>query len=335
MPLLTAGNVMLLSSSLSDQLATVALVKRRLLYATVAALLIALVLGFAVAAIHARRLGRLQRAADRIAEGAFDEPVVDDGRDEVGQLAASFDRMRIQLAQLDQRPQGVRRQRLARAADAALLAGGLPRAARRRGPRREHAARVPRDDAEPGRPADEPRHRPARPLPDGRRPDPDRARGGRAGRGRARRRRGLLRARRRVAATRCCSTSTRTPGRIADEERVQQIARALVGNALVHTPPGRRCGCASSAAATGSRWSVEDDGPGIPPEHLERVFQRFYRVEGGQASGQRPRARDRARAGGADGRHGHGREPARRDGVHARAARRRRAPARRPPRRAG
>ncbi len=100
-PLLTGGNVMLLSSSLSDQLATVALVKRRLLYATVAALLIAVGLGFAVAAIHARRLGRLQRAADRIAQGAFDVPVVDDGADEVGQLAGSFDRMRIQLAQLD------------------------------------------------------------------------------------------------------------------------------------------------------------------------------------------------------------------------------------------
>ena len=31
--------------------------------------------------------------------------------------------------------------------------------------------------------------------------------------------------------------------------------------------------------------AVEDNGPGIPAEHLERVFQRFYRVEGGQASG--------------------------------------------------
>ena len=100
-PLLTGGDVMLLSSSLSDQLATVALVKRRLLYATVAALLISVVLGFAVAALHARRLGRLQRAADRIAEGAFDEPVIDNDLDEVGQLAASFDRMRLQLAQLD------------------------------------------------------------------------------------------------------------------------------------------------------------------------------------------------------------------------------------------
>jgi len=100
--LFSAGNVMLLSSSLSDQLATVALVKRRLLYATVVALSISVLLGFMVAAIHARRLGRLQAAADRIAEGAFDEPVVDDSDDEVGQLAASFDRMRIQLAQLDE-----------------------------------------------------------------------------------------------------------------------------------------------------------------------------------------------------------------------------------------
>ena len=30
---------------------------------------------------------------------------------------------------------------------------------------------------------------------------------------------------------------------------------------------------------------VEDDGPGIAPDDLERIFQRFYRVEGGQASG--------------------------------------------------
>ena len=31
--------------------------------------------------------------------------------------------------------------------------------------------------------------------------------------------------------------------------------------------------------------AVHDDGPGIPPEHAERVFDRFYRVEGPQASG--------------------------------------------------
>jgi signal transduction histidine kinase len=41
------------------------------------------------------------------------------------------------------------------------------------------------------------------------------------------------------------------------------------------------------AERRGSRasLSVEDDGPGIPAAHLERVFQRFYRVEGAHASG--------------------------------------------------
>ena len=36
---------------------------------------------------------------------------------------------------------------------------------------------------------------------------------------------------------------------VADEERVQQIARALAGNALVHTPAGTTVGCGPSAGA--------------------------------------------------------------------------------------
>jgi methyl-accepting chemotaxis protein len=40
-------------------------------------------------------------AAERIAAGDFDEPVVDGGRDELGQLARAFERMRERLAQLD------------------------------------------------------------------------------------------------------------------------------------------------------------------------------------------------------------------------------------------
>ena len=72
----------------------------------------------------------------------------------------------------------------------------------------------------------------------------------------------------------------------ADEERIQQIVRALTGNALVHTPAGHDGAAARrAAAATRVALAVEDNGPGIPAEHLERVFQRFYRVEGGQASG--------------------------------------------------
>ena len=51
--------------------------------------------------MFARRIRRLERAAERIANGMFDEPVVDTGQDEVGELARAFERMRRRLAQLD------------------------------------------------------------------------------------------------------------------------------------------------------------------------------------------------------------------------------------------
>ena len=51
--------------------------------------------------VHARRIARLERAAERIAAGQLDEPVVDTGHDELGQLAAAFERMRVRLENLD------------------------------------------------------------------------------------------------------------------------------------------------------------------------------------------------------------------------------------------
>ena len=98
---LFSGDILLLSTPIEDQLATVRVVKRRLLYATGVALAIAAILGGAAASLHARRIRRLERAANRIAQGEFDEPVVDLGGDELGELAAAFERMRVQLAQLD------------------------------------------------------------------------------------------------------------------------------------------------------------------------------------------------------------------------------------------
>src|SRR5439155_9167188 len=49
----------------------------------------------------AGRIRRLERAADRIAAGDFEQPVDDRARDELGQLAAAFERMRRRLARLD------------------------------------------------------------------------------------------------------------------------------------------------------------------------------------------------------------------------------------------
>ncbi len=282
--LLSAGDVMLLSGSLSDQLATVELVKRRLLYATVAALLIAFVLGFAVATIHARRLGRLQRAADRIAEGAFDEPVVDTGADEVGQLAGSFDRMRIQLAQLDR----ARKEFVANASHELRtplfsLAGFLELLADEDLDEKTRGEFLATTRSQVDRLT-----KLATDLLDLSRMD--------AGRIRIEREEvGLAEVARVVAedlgALADASGHTLVVDVdddawvLADEERVQQIARALAGNALVHTPAGTTVRLRVERRGDRVVLIVVDDGPGIPPEHLDRVFQRFYRVDGGQASG--------------------------------------------------
>ncbi len=283
-PLLTGGDVMLLSSSLSDQLATVALVKRRLLDATLAALLIALVLGFAVATLHARRLGRLQRAADLIAEGAFDEPVIDNDLDEVGQLAASFDRMRLQLAQLDR----ARKEFVANASHELRtplfsIAGFLELLDDEdldESTRMEFLATT--------RSQVDRLTNLATDLLDLSRMD--------AGRIRIEEEEvGLAEIARQVAedffALADASGHTllvevdEDAWAHADEERIQQIARALTGNALVHTPPGTTVRLRVEQRGSRVALAVEDNGPGIPAEHVERVFQRFYRVEGGQASG--------------------------------------------------
>jgi two-component system OmpR family sensor kinase len=68
---------------------------------------------------------------------------------------------------------------------------------------------------------------------------------------------------------------------LGDRERVLQIGRALVDNALVHTPDGTRV----RIVAGGSTLAVEDDGPGIPAEYHEQVFVRFSRLDGSRASG--------------------------------------------------
>jgi signal transduction histidine kinase len=64
-----------------------------------------------------------------------------------------------------------------------------------------------------------------------------------------------------------------------DQKRFEQALQNLVSNAVRHTPEGGRITVSAQADPGGARIVVEDTGSGIPPEHLERVFDRFYKVD--------------------------------------------------------
>lgn len=66
---------------------------------------------------------------------------------------------------------------------------------------------------------------------------------------------------------------------VGDERRLEQAVQNLVANAIRHTPPGGRIRLEARPAAGAVEIIVSDTGPGIPPEHLERIFDRFYRVD--------------------------------------------------------
>ena len=66
---------------------------------------------------------------------------------------------------------------------------------------------------------------------------------------------------------------------IGDPDRLEQALQNLAANALRHTPDGGRIALASERAAGRIRVTVCDNGPGIPPEHLPLIFDRFYKAD--------------------------------------------------------
>ncbi|MEU9162987.1 HAMP domain-containing sensor histidine kinase [Streptomyces sp. NPDC048424] len=63
----------------------------------------------------------------------------------------------------------------------------------------------------------------------------------------------------------------------ADPARIQQVLVNLLANARTHTPPGTTVIADVSRETSAIRLCIEDDGPGIPPELLPHVFERFAR----------------------------------------------------------
>jgi signal transduction histidine kinase len=278
------GPVLLLATPLHNDLASVSVVRSRVLLAASLATAFSIAVGYVLATLFARRIKRLEVAAERIAGGRFDEPVVDAAPDELGQLARAFDRMRLRLATLDR----ARGEFIANASHELRtplfsLAGFLElldtadvdEATRDEflGEMRAQVERLTKlatdlldlsridagrlavddDDIDLGLIADVlatelgPRASTA-----GRRLELDAV--------------GPVHAR-------------------GDEARVLQIGRILADNAIVHTPPGTTVTIASRFVSGQATLSVSDDGPGIPDESRDAVFDRFVRLGGTVASG--------------------------------------------------
>ncbi len=73
------------------------------------------------------------------------------------------------------------------------------------------------------------------------------------------------------------------PSVAVDSDRVGEVFANLLDNALRHTPPGGRVDVRAERREQMVEIVVSDTGDGIAQEHLDRVFERFYRVDGGRA----------------------------------------------------
>ncbi len=81
----------------------------------------------------------------------------------------------------------------------------------------------------------------------------------------------------------------RTPERPAiargDPDRVRQIIRILLDNALTHTPEGTKVTVTTYTVNRRAELTVSDEGPGIPQRVQSRIFERFYTADTAGGSG--------------------------------------------------
>jgi signal transduction histidine kinase len=276
--------VVVLSTDLADVDDSVALIRRQILIAGLIALLAALAAGWLVAGAHSRRLRRLEAAAEKVADGDFSTPIPVDSADEVGQLALTFNEMQKRLATLD----SARKEFIANASHelrtpifslsgfVELLEDEDPDPEARAEfvrTMREQVDRLTKltvdllDLSKIDADAIQIRREPVE----------------------------LVDVARRVidefvpAAERHESEITISEGAPsaarADPERVAQILRILIDNALTHTPKGTAISVQAQSRDGSATLIVTDDGPGIEARSRSRVFERFYTGDDVSGSG--------------------------------------------------
>jgi signal transduction histidine kinase len=69
-----------------------------------------------------------------------------------------------------------------------------------------------------------------------------------------------------------------------DPERIHEVLTNLLSNAVRHSPPGGWVTVSGAPVPGGLRIDVCDEGPGVPPAQLSRIFDRFHRVDAARGS---------------------------------------------------
>jgi signal transduction histidine kinase len=76
------------------------------------------------------------------------------------------------------------------------------------------------------------------------------------------------------------------PDSLFDPEKTEIIAANLISNAVKFTPEKGHIAVRGETGASSIAFEVEDDGPGIPADQLEKIFERFHQVDGSLSRGQ-------------------------------------------------
>jgi signal transduction histidine kinase len=260
-------------------------VKGQILVGGVLAILIAAVSGAYYARVANDNMGRLQDAARKVADGNFETPIPISSVGQFGQLARTFNEMQRRLAELD----SARKQFIANASHELrtpiFSLGGFVELLEEEDPSpeeraefvhtmREQIERLTKLTADlldlsqldAGAVAMHKRNVDLGSLAR----EVTREFGPRADRHNSR-------------------LELRTPAEpviaSADPDRVRQVIRILLDNALTHTPEGTKVTVTTYSVNRRAELTVSDDGPGIPRRVQGRIFERFYTADSAGGSG--------------------------------------------------
>ena len=79
-------------------------------------------------------------------------------------------------------------------------------------------------------------------------------------------------------------SANRNTDLVLDRDRIVQVLTNLLSNAIKVSPAGSKILVAEALFDNVLRISVSDSGPGIPPEDLELIFDRFYQSRASRAA---------------------------------------------------